>query len=76
MTLRAGCRRQSAETRRTHIMTDEQIRQILAERKRQERAELLQQRREDIKESIEGAVAWLCWAALGYMMFLGAYMVG
>lgn len=57
-------------------MTDEQIRQILAERKRQERAELLQQRREDIKESIEGAVAWLCWAALGYMMFLGAYMVG
>lgn len=73
MTLRAGCRRQLAETRRTHIMTDEQIRQILIERKRQKRA---LQRKEDIKENIKDLAAWICWAGLGYMMFLGAYMVG
>lgn len=58
-------------------MTDEQIRQILIERKRQERA---LQRKEDIKENIKENIkdlaAWICWAGLGYMMFLGAYMVG
>ena len=54
-------------------MSDNEIRQILIERKRQERA---LQRKEDIKESVKDLAAWTCWAALGYMMFLGAYMVG
>ena len=54
-------------------MSDEQIKQILIERKRQERA---LQRKEDIKENVKDLAAWICWAGLGYMMFLGAYMVG
>lgn len=54
-------------------MSDNEIRQILIERKREERQ---MQRREDIKETAEGILAWGCWAALGYMMFIGAYMIG
>ncbi|MBQ3281078.1 MAG: hypothetical protein IJH41_01600 [Eubacterium sp.] len=54
-------------------MSDNEIRQILIERKREERR---MQRREDIKETAEGILAWACWAGLGYMMFLGAHMVG
>lgn len=54
-------------------MSDNEIRQILIERKREERQ---MQRREDIKEAVEGILAWTCWAALGYMMFFGAYMIG
>lgn len=54
-------------------MSDEQIRQILIEKKREERRI---QKREDVKEIIEGVIAWTCWAALIYMAFLGAYMIG
>lgn len=54
-------------------MSDNEIRQILIERKRKERQI---QRREDIKETVKGFLAWGCWAALGYMMFIGAYMIG
>ena len=54
-------------------MSDNEIRQILIERKRKERQ---MQRREDIKETVEGILAWGCWAALGYMMLIGAYMIG
>ena len=54
-------------------MSDNEIRRILIERKREERQ---MQRREDIKETVEGILAWGCWAALGYMMFIGAYMIG
>lgn len=48
-------------------MSDDEIREILRERKRQERA---LQRKEDIKENIKDLVAWICWAGLGYMMFV------
>lgn len=54
-------------------MSDNEIRQILIQRRREERREM---KREQIKDTIEGILAWTCWAALGYMMFLGAYMVG
>ncbi len=54
-------------------MSDNEIRQILIERKKEQRR---MQRQEDLKETVESVIAWTCWAALGYMMFLGAYMVG
>ena len=54
-------------------MSDNEIRQILIERKREDRR---MQRRENIKETAEGILAWACWAGLGYMMFLGAYVIG
>jgi len=54
-------------------MSDEEIRQILIERKRQARKT---ERREEIKEFVGDALAWICWAGLGYMAFLGAYMIG
>lgn len=54
-------------------MSDEQIRQILIERKRQEREA---RNREAIKEAVEDALCWICWAGLTYMMFLGAYVIG
>lgn len=54
-------------------MSDNEIRKILAERKREARK---MQRREDIKETVGGIIAWACWLGLGYMMFLGAYMIG
>lgn len=54
-------------------MSDNEIRQILIQRKREERKEM---KREQIKEAAEDIACWICWAALGYMMFFGAYMVG
>lgn len=54
-------------------MSDEMIRQILRERKREERK---MERRAETIELVKDAVAWICWAGLGYMMFVGAYMVG
>ena len=56
-------------------MNDNEIRQILIAQKRRERLQRMQ-RREDIKEMVGSALAWLCWAALIYMAFLGAYMIG
>lgn len=57
-------------------MSDNEIREILIERKREARRIEKMQRREDVRETVEGIIAWGCWAALGYMMFLGAYMIG
>nr|AHF24054.1 hypothetical protein [uncultured bacterium Contig643] len=57
-------------------MSDNEIREILIQRKREEKRIEMMQRREDIKETVGGIIAWTCWAALGYMMFLGAYMIG
>lgn len=54
-------------------MSDNEIREILRERKREERR---MQRKEDIKETVEGLLCWACLFGLGYMAFLGAYMVG
>lgn len=54
-------------------MSDEEIRRILIERKRQARKA---ERREEIKELVGDALAWICWVGLGYMAFLGAYMIG
>lgn len=47
-------------------MSDNEIRQILIHQRKKER----------IKDAVEGIVAWTCWAALGFMMFCGAYMIG
>lgn len=54
-------------------MSDNEIRQILIQRKREERREM---KREQIKETVEGILGWACLFGLGYMMFLGAYMIG
>ena len=54
-------------------MSDNEIRRILVERKREARR---MQRRENAKETAEGILAWVCWAGLGYMIVLGAHMVG
>lgn len=56
-------------------MSDEQIRQILIARKREERYHKMQ-RREEIKETIEDILGWVCWGVLAYMAFLGAYIIG
>ena len=57
-------------------MSDNEIREILVQRKREAKRIEMMQRREDIKENVCSALAWVCWAGLGYMMFLGAYMIG
>lgn len=61
-------------------MSDNEIRQILIEKKREERRmqreEALQQRKEKIMEAAGGILAWASLFGLGYMAFLGAYMVG
>lgn len=65
------------------MLSDNEIRQILIERKREERRmqreEALQQRKEEIKEEImeavKGILAWASLFGLGYMAFLGAYMI-
>lgn len=54
-------------------MSDNEIRQILIERKRQEAKK---QKRKEIIEIAGDMIGWICWAALGYMAFLGAYMIG
>lgn len=54
-------------------MSDEQIRQILIERKKQARKA---ENREAIKSAIGDALCWVCWGAMIYMMFLGAYVIG
>ena len=54
-------------------MSDEQIRQILIERKRQQRKA---ENRAAIQEAIGDALCWVCWGAMTYMMFLGAYVIG
>ena len=51
-------------------MSDNEIRQILIERKRQERK---MQRREERKELAMDALAWLSWAVGGYMLYLLTY---
>lgn len=61
-------------------MSDNEIKEILIQRKREarriEEMKRREERREDIWELAGDALAWICWAGLGYMMFLGAYMVG
>lgn len=54
-------------------MSDNEIRQIIAQERREKRRKM---KREQTKEAIKDIACWVCWAALGYMMFLGAYMVG
>ena len=51
-------------------MSDEQIREILRERKRRERELERIRKREDIKEGVEGFLGWTCLFGLGYMMFV------
>ena len=55
------------------MLSDNEIRQILIEKKREERRmqrEEALQRRKDIKETVEGVIAWTCLFGLGYMMFV------
>ena len=54
-------------------MSDNEIRQILIRKKRQEAK---RQRRKDMMEIAGSCIAWICWAGLIYMAFLGAYMIG
>lgn len=62
------------------MLSDNEIRQILIEKKREERRmqreEVLQQRKEEIMEATKGILAWASLFGLGYMAFLGAYMIG
>lgn len=51
-------------------MNDDEIREILRERKRIERELERIRKREDIKETIEGVLGWTCLFGLGYMMFV------
>lgn len=51
-------------------MSDDEIREILRERKRRERELERIRKREDIKETIKGIVGWTCLFGLGYMMFV------
>lgn len=51
-------------------MSDDEIREILRERKRRERELERIRKREDVKETIEGIVGWTCLFGLGYMMFV------
>jgi len=51
-------------------MSDDEIREILRERKRRERELERIRKREDIKETVEGIVGWTCLFGLGYMMFV------
>jgi len=52
-------------------MNDYEIRKFLSERKKAKR----EMQRANRRESFAAVIGWSCWAALGYMMFLGAYMV-
>lgn len=54
-------------------MTDNDIREILMKRKKEER---LMQRREAVKELAGDALCWICWAVIGFMMFCGAFIIG
>lgn len=54
-------------------MTDNEIRQILIERKRQERKA---ERRAEIKEMVEGIVGWTLLFAGGYFAILIGYAAG
>lgn len=55
-------------------MSDNEIRQILIEERRKERA---MQKREEVRELVEGALCWISWAALGYILFaLGPIIAG
>lgn len=54
-------------------MSDNEIRKLLIEERKQERRI---QREIEIEETVRDAAAWLCWGALGFVMFLGAYMIG
>lgn len=54
-------------------MSDNEIRQILIQRKKDAIEEM---KREQIRELAESIACWTCWAVLGYMAFLGAYMIG
>ena len=54
-------------------MSDSEIRQILIQRKKKA---IEKMKREQIIETAVDIACWACWAALGYMMFFGAYMVG
>ena len=51
-------------------MSDDEIREILRERKRREREQEKVERRENIKETIESVLGWTCLFGLGYMMFV------
>lgn len=51
-------------------MSDDEIREILRERKRIERELERIRKREDIKETVGGIVGWTCLFGLGYMMFV------
>lgn len=51
-------------------MSDDEIREILRERKRIKRELERIRKREDIKETVEGIVGWTCLFGLGYMMFV------
>lgn len=51
-------------------MSDEQIREILRERKIREREQERAARREEIREGIENFLGWTCLFGLGYMMFV------
>lgn len=51
-------------------MSDDEIREILRERKRIERELERIRKGEDIKETIEGVLGWTCLFGLGYMMFV------
>ena len=46
-------------------MSDNEIRQILAERKRQQRR---QERREEIRDIIEGVIGWACLFGICFML--------
>ena len=52
------------------MLSDDEIREILRERKRREREQEKVERRENIKETIEGVLGWTCLFGLGYMMFV------
>ena len=54
-------------------MSDNEIRQILAERKKQARNA---ERKEEIKEVTEAVLCWACLSGLTYMAFIGAYIIG
>lgn len=51
-------------------MSDDEIREILRERKRIKRELERIRKREDIKETVAGIVGWTCLFGLGYMMFV------
>lgn len=55
-------------------MSDNEIRQILIEERRKERA---RQKREEAIEIVESALCWISWAVLGYILFaIGPIIAG